>query len=306
MSTAPVDIAVRPVEELPAPPRVEADPYIGISSAAFPTEVAKVLAAPVKPEDVEIRPDGIVYLPEMKYRLTLNRAFGPGAWALRPVSFTTNGQTICATMRLYALGRFVAEATGEADYIENNPSFTYATAAESAKSNGMMRCCKDLCIASELWDPQWRRKWTEMYAVQVWCTGIGSRNKGERKPMWRRKDSPPIDTFPWREEGRGPTPKEEGPSRTTPDGTTSSTSAAKTSGTTEPPVPEHIRNLNIGLSKLGLKGRDAILKWISDRLGRRVTSSKEVSAPEAQALLMTKDFAVDEAIVAIRERLGRK
>lgn len=30
----------------------------------------------------------------------------------------------------------------------------YGKAMESAKSNALMRCCKDLGVASELWDPQ--------------------------------------------------------------------------------------------------------------------------------------------------------
>ena len=28
--------------------------------------------------------DGIIYLPEIKYRRILNKAFGPGAWGLAP------------------------------------------------------------------------------------------------------------------------------------------------------------------------------------------------------------------------------
>ena len=35
---------------------------------------------------MEIKPDGIVYLPEIKYRRILNRAFGPGGWGLAPRS----------------------------------------------------------------------------------------------------------------------------------------------------------------------------------------------------------------------------
>ena len=35
---------------------------------------------------------------------------------------------------------------------------TLAMAEESAKSNAMMRCCKDLGIASELWDPNFIQK----------------------------------------------------------------------------------------------------------------------------------------------------
>lgn len=30
----------------------------------------------------------------------------------------------------------------------------YGKAMEAAKSNALMRCCKDLGVASELWDPQ--------------------------------------------------------------------------------------------------------------------------------------------------------
>lgn len=37
-------------------------------------------------EEVEIKPDGIVYLPEIKYRRILNKAFGPGGWGLVPRS----------------------------------------------------------------------------------------------------------------------------------------------------------------------------------------------------------------------------
>ena len=33
-------------------------------------------------------------------------------------------------------------------------NLSYGKALESAKSNALMRCCKDLGIASELWDPQ--------------------------------------------------------------------------------------------------------------------------------------------------------
>ena len=44
---------------------------------------------PVVVDDVEIKPDGIIYLPEIKYRRILNKAFGPGGWGLAP-----RGETI--------------------------------------------------------------------------------------------------------------------------------------------------------------------------------------------------------------------
>ena len=44
--------------------------------------------------------------------------------------------------------RFVAQARGEMQYFSEE---SISTAAEGCKSNALMRCCKDLGIASELW-----------------------------------------------------------------------------------------------------------------------------------------------------------
>lgn len=57
--------------------------------------------APLNPEDVEIKPDGIVYLPEIKYRRILNKAFGPGGWGLAPRSELVVGEKVVT--REYAL-----------------------------------------------------------------------------------------------------------------------------------------------------------------------------------------------------------
>ena len=45
--------------------------------------------------------DGLVYLPEIKYRRILNKAFGPGGWGLAPRSETNVGPTVVS--REYAL-----------------------------------------------------------------------------------------------------------------------------------------------------------------------------------------------------------
>jgi hypothetical protein len=112
-------------------------------------------------------PDGLIYLPEIKYRRVLNKAFGPGGWGLAPRSETNVGPKVVS--REYALvcqGRcvpvyitninlsessirsLVAVARGEQEYFD--PS-NIPTATEGCKSNALMRCCKDLGIASELW-----------------------------------------------------------------------------------------------------------------------------------------------------------
>jgi hypothetical protein len=72
---------------------------------------------------------------------------------------------------------------------------TTATAEESAKSNALMRCCKDLGIASELWDPTFIAAWKKRNAVEVWVTN--TRN-GEKRKLWRKTDAEPF-SFPWQE-----------------------------------------------------------------------------------------------------------
>ena len=80
--------------------------FHGLSKEAFTKEAAEILLAPINPDDIEVKPDGIVYLPEIKYRRILNRAFGPGGWGLAP-----RGESIVTTKAvtreyaLVALGR---------------------------------------------------------------------------------------------------------------------------------------------------------------------------------------------------------
>jgi Mitochondrial genome maintenance MGM101 len=95
--------------------------YHGLSTQPFPPEVADILLASIEPLDIEMKPgtsfcklswlplpltkhqpqDGMIYLPEIKYRRILNKAFGPGGWGLAPRSETNVGPKIVS--REYAL-----------------------------------------------------------------------------------------------------------------------------------------------------------------------------------------------------------
>lgn len=78
----------KPLElETPAEEKIDwTRSFHGLSAAPFPKEAADILLAETDPMEVEIKPDGILYLPEIKYRRILNRAFGPGGWGLVPRS----------------------------------------------------------------------------------------------------------------------------------------------------------------------------------------------------------------------------
>lgn len=138
--------------------------FHGLSSEPFSSEIAEVLMDQLDADSVEIKPDGLLYLPEIKYRRILNKAFGPGGWGLAP-----RGETFItdkSVSREYALvchGRLVSVARGEQDYFGPEG---IATATEGCKSNALMRCCKDLGIASELWDPSFIRGFKKEHCVE--------------------------------------------------------------------------------------------------------------------------------------------
>ncbi|KAK2465973.1 hypothetical protein APHAL10511_001614 [Amanita phalloides] len=167
--------------------------YYGLSAQAFSREVSDILLAPIDSLDIEIKPDGLLYLPEIKYRRILNKAFGPGGWGLAPRGETNVGPKIVS--REYALvcqGRLVAIARGEQEYFD--PS-GIPTATEGCKSNALMRCSKDLGIASELWDPRFIREFKQQQCVEVFAEHLPTKKK---KKLWRRKDQPKL-SYPYQE-----------------------------------------------------------------------------------------------------------
>ncbi|KAF9057838.1 mitochondrial genome maintenance MGM101-domain-containing protein [Panaeolus papilionaceus] len=167
--------------------------YSGLAVEPFPKEISDVLLAPIQQDDVEVKPDGLIYLPEIKYRRILNKAFGPGGWGLAPRSETNVGPKIVSReYALVCLGRLVAVARGEQEYFD--PS-GIATATEACKSNALMRCCKDLGIASELWDPRFIREFKQKHAIEVFVEHLPTKKK---KKLWRRKDQPKFG-YPYQE-----------------------------------------------------------------------------------------------------------
>ncbi|CAE7090461.1 unnamed protein product [Rhizoctonia solani] len=158
--------------------------YHGLSAQPFPKEVADILMAPIDPLDVEIKPDGLLYLPEIKYRRILNRSFGPGGWGLAPRSgINVSPKIVSREYALVCLGRLVAIARGEQEYFGQEG---IATATEAAKSNALMRCCKDLGIASELWDPRFIREFKAKYCAEAFVEHMVTKKVQKR---WRRKEN---------------------------------------------------------------------------------------------------------------------
>ncbi|PLW06768.1 hypothetical protein PCASD_23633 [Puccinia coronata f. sp. avenae] len=159
--------------------------FSGLSQQPFSKDASDILMAPINPMDVEIKPDGVIYLPEIKYRRILNRAFGPGGWGLVPRgSSHITVKNVSREYALVCLGRLVSLARGEQDYY--NGADNIPTATEGCKSNALMRCCKDLGIASELWDPNYILWWKNKFASVEWVAGSGL-SGGKKKAVWKKK-----------------------------------------------------------------------------------------------------------------------
>jgi len=160
--------------------------YEAISKRPFSVEAQKVLSQPIDPSEVLIKPDGIIYAPGYYFRKILLEAFKPGGWGLVKVRVMMEDNNLYFEGLLFVDGAFVATAIGEQKYIKNNRNQTYATALEGAKTDCLTRCCKDIGIAMELWNPVWVREWKKNHALMVW----GQYKNDEPTYIWRRKDLP--------------------------------------------------------------------------------------------------------------------
>ncbi|KND86915.1 Mitochondrial genome maintenance protein [Tolypocladium ophioglossoides CBS 100239] len=159
-----------------------ANSFHGISARPVSEEQFKVLMQPISEKDIEVKPDGVIYLPEIKYRRRLNEAFGPMGWGMIPKGEPVVGSTIVT--REYALivdGRFVSQAQGENSFFTPDQ---LPSAVEGCKSNALMRCCKDLGIGSELWDPHFVRWFKKTQMEEVW---VEHATKKKKRTFWYRK-----------------------------------------------------------------------------------------------------------------------
>ncbi|GAA6049572.1 hypothetical protein JCM3770_000854 [Rhodotorula araucariae] len=188
---APVDSIPASSASLPvAAPETVAGPevdwstsYHGLSAQPFTREQGEILMRPLEAHEIEIKPDGLLYLPEILYRRILNRAFGPGGWGMVPRGeMTVMKNVVTREWGLVAGGRLVSVARGEQIFFD--PSGV-PTATEGCKSNALMRCCKDLGIASELWDPVFIRAFKKQHCVEAWTEHVVSKKKQKR---WRKRE----------------------------------------------------------------------------------------------------------------------
>lgn len=170
-----------------------------IGTIELDERAAAVLDEPLDPEEVQIRPDGLVYLPWTFYAKRLNRAFGRLSWGLVPNGLPMSKDVgydnvlVAWGFWLVVRGTPISYAIGETTYQATNQTMSYGDACEGAKSSSLARNCKVLGIALELWDARWVEEWRRKHAE----TYVDKKGK----TRWRKKVG--------QEQGEAPNPQTE-------------------------------------------------------------------------------------------------
>lgn len=165
-----------------------ASAYVGASTLSVTREQEAILDEPVPDNEIDIRPDGLIYVSHEYVRRQLNRAFGRLQWALVPGSpLVMDGNELYQRWVLLVQGTYVSEALASRKYFANGNQGR-DDVAEAIKSDCLRRCCKDLGIGLEAWNRRRAEHWRRTDAIQVLCTT----SQGNKK-LWRRKDADPLN-----------------------------------------------------------------------------------------------------------------
>jgi len=151
-------------------------------------EQQEIVFTKVKEEEVLILPTGAIYLPWTWYADKLSKAF-PLAWVMVPQglpNYLEAQHLVVWGFSLIINGVFSGFAIGQAEYWSNNYNMTYADAMEAAKSNALMRLCKGIGMANELWDKSFGDPWVQKYAVKIKNPNTRSRSK----EIWVKRTAP--------------------------------------------------------------------------------------------------------------------
>jgi len=156
------EIAIREEQEVNVKSNIDIGALVtSVGQIDITDEQREILFAPVDEDKIEMRPDGLIYLPWVFYTERLNKAF-PMQWAIIPKGEAKYLEDEKLMMREYLLiikGSLMATAVGEQNYYANNKTMSYTDAIEGTKSNALMRCCKAIGISNELWQPEFIKNW---------------------------------------------------------------------------------------------------------------------------------------------------
>lgn len=154
----------------------------------FSDKTSAILSEPISDDMVDVRPEGNIYVSHPHYRSRLDRAFGVGGWCLVPLAPPrVDGFRVQYYGFLKAAGRFISDAVGGANYVPKNPRDSYDNAVEKAKSDCLVRCCKQLPMFRQCWDKQYADYWLSQYAQEGPERDRNGNLIWQKKPEYKRQ-----------------------------------------------------------------------------------------------------------------------
>lgn len=154
----------------------------------FDARTVEILSEPIDDALVDVKPNGAIFVSHIHYRDRLDRAFGPGGWALIPLAMPKmeNNRVVWFGF-LKAGGQYIENAMGGCSYIPSNKEMNYDDCIEGAKSDCLARCCKALPMFRECWNKSYGDYWKATYAEQGYNTKWQRyewKKKGEARSNW--------------------------------------------------------------------------------------------------------------------------
>ena len=143
-----------------------------------------MLSQPIDPDWVEVRYPDVPYLPGAWYRKVLDEAFGIGGWSLMEASRSHREPDGYVQMYVLKVGKVpIKKVAGYMRTPGDNEQLSPGIAMEGMRTNAIMRVCKDLGVARELWLPAWCRRWLAEH-----CAVVKTLQNGRK--IYARKDDP--------------------------------------------------------------------------------------------------------------------
>lgn len=140
------------------------------------------LSSPLADDEIEIRPDGIVYACWITVASRFNKVF-KGAWGLRPVGkIEIKDNYAIGTYDFFVRGNYIRRIISGAE-MSNYKSQRWDDLCESVYSNTITRAGKHFCIGNELYSEQVREEWKARNAEEYTVTS----KDGRKFKRWRKK-----------------------------------------------------------------------------------------------------------------------
>jgi hypothetical protein len=171
--------------------KVIRESYEKISNLKIKQVESDILGREFLDTQVEILVTGELYIPHMVIRERLTEAFGRGQWGMISTDQKYENGNVYVKWLLLVRGVRVGETWAGHFYQGENQRVDLGDAFDSTEGIAIRRIAakSSLSCGSQVWRPDYIRRWVAENAVQVWRRSTTGKGK---PPHWRRKDVAPF------------------------------------------------------------------------------------------------------------------